>query len=64
MNAPSIVHIEATDGDGNFQLRHLKTAQIHQIDRLLDEIGDFGELHLIIEKGILKYAEVVKSRKI
>ena len=64
MNAPPVVHIEAADHEDPFLFRHLKMSQIRQIDTMLDEIGDFGELHLIVEKGSLKYVEVVKSRKL
>lgn len=64
MNAPPAVHLEVTDREDPFLFRRLKLSQIRQIDNMLDEIGDFGELHLIIEKGSLKYVEVVKSRKL
>lgn len=64
MNAPPVVPLEMADREDKFLFRHLKLSQIHQIDSMLDEIGEFGELHLIIEKGSLKYVEVVKSRKL
>lgn len=64
MNAPPVVHVETAEHEEPPLFRHLKTSQIRQIDNMLDEIGDFGELHLIIEKGSLKYVEVVKSRRL
>lgn len=64
MNAPPTVHIDVTDREDPSLFRHLKLSQVRQIDNMLDEIGDFGELRLIVEKGNLKYVEVVKSRKL
>ncbi|MBX7236106.1 MAG: hypothetical protein K1X65_17110 [Caldilineales bacterium] len=64
MHAPPTTHTDMTDRDDPFPFRHLKPSQVRQIDNMLEEIGDFGELRLIIEKGCLKYVEVVKSRKL
>jgi hypothetical protein len=34
------------------------------LDNCLDEIGDYGELRLIVEKGRIRFVEVVKSRRV
>jgi len=39
----------------------LTTDQIKLIDRALVEIGDFGEVRLIIEKGQLKFIQQLTS---
>lgn len=39
----------------------LTAEQIRLIDRALTEIGDFGEVRLIIEKGQLKFIQQLTS---
>ncbi len=41
----------------------LTTDQIKLIDRALVEIGDFGEVRLIIEKGRLRFIQRVTSEE-
>ena len=43
---------------------HLLTAeQVQRIDKLLAEVGDYGEVHLIVQKGELRYINKVESYK-
>ncbi len=43
-------------------LRFLNETQISLIDEVLSSVGDYGEVHLVIEKGILRF--VVKQDSI
>jgi hypothetical protein len=42
-------------------LQFLQPAQITIIDRALEQVGDFGEVRLVVEKGKLRYIEVTHS---
>ena len=51
----------------NFQDLHLKKLteeQVEQIDELLELLGEHGEVHLIVQRGVLKYINKVESQKI
>ena len=39
----------------------LQTFQIELIENALQQIGDYGEVRLVVEKGRLRYIEVAKS---
>lgn len=39
----------------------LQAGQIELIEQALQQIGDFGEVRLVVEKGRLRYIEVAKS---
>ena len=45
------------------KLKFLKLAQVKRIDELLAQLGEYGELHLIIQKGELRYINKVESYK-
>ena len=51
-----------TAGDG-LRLKFLNPAQVKRIDDLLAQLGDYGELHLIIQHGELRYINKVESYK-
>ncbi len=46
---------------GKRVLRILRPRDVAAIDHALDEIGAFGEVHLVMEKGRLRYIRTVKS---
>lgn len=46
------------------KLRYLTQAQLIRLEKLLDDVGEYGELHLIIEKGRIKFVQLVKSQKL
>lgn len=46
-----------------FRLKKLTEEQVEQIDQLLDLLGEQGEVHLIVQRGILKYINKVESQK-
>ena len=45
------------------RLKVLTPAQIQRIDELLASVGDFGEVHLIVQRAVLKYINKVESFK-
>jgi hypothetical protein len=47
--------------DSGLDLKALKLEQVLVIDRALVEIGDFGEVHLIIKDGQLKAIRKMRS---
>ncbi len=42
----------------------LTAEQIKLIDRALTEVGDFGEVRLIVEKGRLRFIQRVTSEEV
>ena len=45
------------------QLKKLTVEQVAQIDALLASLGEYGEVHLILQRGELKYINKVESHK-
>ena len=39
----------------------LSQEQVQMIEEALDSVGDFGEVHLVVEKGRLRFLVVQKS---
>ncbi len=50
----------AADG---LRLKFLNLAQVKRIDDMLSHLGEYGELHLIIQHGELRYINKVESYK-
>lgn len=46
------------------KLRYFTWAQIIQLEHLLDDVGEYGELRLIVQKRRVRFAQVVKSRSL
>jgi hypothetical protein len=44
-------------------LKKLNVDQIKRIDSLLASLGDYGEVHLIVQHGELRYINKVESYK-
>jgi len=42
-------------------INHLTVDQVKMINRAMTEVGDFGEVHLVIERGQLHYLVTQKS---
>ncbi len=47
----------------NLGLEVLTPEQVCRIDELLAEVGEYGEVHLIVQKGELRYINKVESYK-
>jgi hypothetical protein len=45
----------------SLQLKKLTVEQVKYIDEVLASLGDYGELHLIIQNGELRYINKVES---
>jgi len=56
--------LTVSDGDTSIRLRYLTLIQLKRIDALVEDVGDFGEVRLIVERGTVKFAEIVVSKKI
>lgn len=44
-------------------LKKLNVDQIKRVDSLLASLGDYGEIHLIVQHGELRYINKVESYK-
>jgi hypothetical protein len=49
------------DLHGTLKLKKLTVDQVKHIDEVLASLGDYGELHLIIQNGELRYINKVES---
>ena len=47
----------------NLRLEFLTPEQVTRIDKVLATVGEYGEVHLIIQKGELRYINRVESYK-
>jgi len=46
------------------QVRKLTLRQLKRLDLLLEQVGDFGAVKLVVEKGVVKFVEVTVSKKL
>jgi hypothetical protein len=42
-------------------LKFLKASQIRMIDEALGQVGEFGQVHLVVERGRLRFLVTEKS---
>lgn len=54
---------DKTNNKNQVNRLQLSQEQIDQINQALSLVTDFGEIHLIIQRGMLKYINVLKSHK-
>ncbi len=47
----------------DLKLKFLNLSQVKRIDDLLAQLGEYGEVHLIIQRGELRYVNKVESFK-
>lgn len=47
----------------NLKLKKLTLEQVRRIDAVLASLGEYGEVHLIIQNGELRYINKVESFK-
>ena len=45
------------------KLKMLSIEQLRQIDELLSSVGEYGEVHLVIQHGELRYINRLESHK-
>lgn len=51
------------DSSAPLNLKSLSLEQVRHIDRLLASLGEYGEVHLIVQRGELRYINKVESFK-
>lgn len=44
-------------------LKKLTLEQVQQLDKLLASLGDYGEVHLVVQHGELRYINKLESYK-
>jgi hypothetical protein len=44
-------------------LKKLTLEQVQQLDKLLSSLGEYGEVHLVVQHGELRYINRVESYK-
>lgn len=47
----------------SLRLKKLTMEQVEQIDKFLASVGEYGEVHLIVQRGELKYVNKMESHK-
>jgi len=47
-----------------YKLRKLTLDQVKRIDLLLEQVGEFGSVKLVVENGKVKYAELTLSKRL
>jgi hypothetical protein len=45
----------------DLRLSKLTVEQVKQIDEMLEDVGDYGEVHIIVQRGELRYINKVES---
>lgn len=53
-----------SDGKSRIELRKLTPRQLKRLDLLLEQVGEFGAVKLVVEKGVVKFVEVTVSNRI
>ncbi len=48
----------------DLRLKCLTPEQVERVNELLTSIGEYGEIHLIIQRGELRYINKVESYKV
>ena len=43
------------------RLEHLSQADVRMIDEAIDAVGEFGEVHLVVNKSLLRFVITQKS---
>lgn len=57
-------NLRSGPASNGIRLEKLTIEQIKQIDQYLASLGEYGEVHLIVQRGLLKYINRVESHKI
>lgn len=66
--APGPANLETGSGDGkktvNVGLRALDAAQVVAIDHAVCQVGEYGEIHLIVRRGQLRFIGTLKTEEL
>ncbi len=52
------------DERNSIQVRKLTLRQVKRVDVLLEQVGEFGSVTLVVEKGVVKFVKVTVSKKL
>lgn len=47
----------------NLKLLKLTLEQVRRIDQILADLGEYGEVHIVVQRGELRYINKVESYK-
>ena len=53
-----------TDDQKRIELRKLTPRQLKRLDLLLEHVGEFGAVKLVVEKGVVKFVEITVSKRL
>ena len=53
-----------SDGKSRIELRKLTPRQLKRLDLLLEQVGEFGAVKLVVEKGAVKFVEITVSKRL
>ncbi len=53
-----------TDDQKRIELRKLTPRQLKRLDLLLEQVGEFGAVKLVVEKGVVKFVEITVSKRL
>ncbi len=56
--------LESEEGSTSTKSKFLRPGVIAAIEHALDKVGAFGEVHLIVERGHLRFIRTIKSEAI
>ncbi len=56
--------LSRTQLPSNLILTKLTLEQVKQIDEMLIDVGEYGEVHIIVQRGELRYINKVESYKL
>ena len=56
--------LKGTQISSNLTLLKLTLEQVRRIDEMLDDVGEYGEVHIIVQKGELRYINKVESYRL
>ncbi len=56
-------NMQSPSSRNGLKLRKLTAEQIEQIDEFIASLGEYGEIHLVIQHGELKYINKMESHK-
>jgi hypothetical protein len=59
-----MMSVVISDGKSRIELRKLTPRQLKRLDLLLEQVGEFGAVKLVVEKGVVKFVEVTVSNRI
>ena len=61
----STLHVTNVDGtSADINLERLDAAEIRKIEDALKKVGPFGEVHLVVEKGRIRFVRTLKSEAV